>query len=828
MKARSSISERILFDLRSASRTLVKARVFSITAILTLALGIAPTTAVFTLINAIILQPLGYPSPDRIVLFFTKSSHGRLYGASMTKFNAWKQETQIFQNVAAYEYRPATFNLGEGASAGHVSGIRVSAGYFRLLGAPIMRGRTFTADEDRPNGEHVTVISYALWQHHFGGNGNAVGKSILLNGVSYTIVGIVGPSFNTELKSPPGLWLPFQVDPHSNDQSQFFNVIARLKPGITLAEANAGLQLVSEEFRRKYPNVMGLRDTFAVAPLAELLTGEIRPALVLLAGAVGFVLLIACANTANLLLVRATVRRREINLRMALGASRGQIIRYLLSESIVLALVGGGLALILGPFGIRVLLMFNSASLPRIGQRGAAITMDWHVPLFTLAIALGTGVLFGLAPAIGLSRSDLASTLREGGARSGTGGRQKKSQALLIISEIALAFVLLVGAGLLIRTFVALRTVDPGFNTHNVMTARTALTSSQQKTYPEALKREVRTAIPQLEAIPGVISASVSYTLPLDGMFGIPFNIVGRPASGERYDGRGWQAVSPGYFEVFGIRLIQGRTFTKRDDSAAPPVAIIDRSVASRFWPKGSPIGKLIVLGRNYGSAFDEPPRQIVGVVSDIHDSGLNQPPTPGVYVPFAQVKDAIVTRLAQVTSLAWAIRTKVPASSLLPAIKKDLMASSGGQPITKIRSMDELLSQSTAPNRFNMLVMGIFAAFALILAAIGIYGLMTYTVEQRTHEIGIMLALGAGPRRIQRMMITQGMKLAFTGIGIGVVVGLGLAHFIASFLFGVSSRNPLVFTMVALVLNAVALVAVWWPAMRASRVDAAEALRCE
>jgi predicted permease len=820
--------EHIGFDLRFAARTLIKAPVFSVTAILTLVLGMVPTTAVFTVVNAIILRPLGYPYPERIVLYMTNTPNGTVYGASMTKFNTWKEQTQVFEDVAAYEYRPTTFVVREDATAEQVTGIRVSADYFRLLGAPVVLGRTFTAEEDRPDGGRSAVISYALWKRYFGGSREAIGRSIVLNRIPYTVLGVVGSSFNTQLDAPPDLWLPFQIDPASNDQSTFFNVLARLKPAVTLAEANANLQSASEEFRRKYPNIMGPHDKFAVASYGESLVGDIRPSLLLLSAAVSFVLLIACANTANLLLVRAAGRTREISLRMALGAGRGQIIRQLLTESILLAFLSGALALPLGYGALRALAAVNSANLPRIGEHGAAITMDWRLAAFTITASLGTGILFGLAPAIGLVRSDFASRLREGGSRSGVGFRQKKGQGLLIMTEIALATILLIGASLLIRTFVALRTVETGFDTHNIVTARMAMTGSQEKTFPEALVRMEQTAIPRLEAIPGVLRATVAYDLPLNGMFGIPFNIPGRTPANGRYDGRGWEAVSPGYFEVFGIRLIAGRGFRDNDDQAAQAVAIINQSLASHFWPRDNPIGKTIWLGKNYGADFEEPPRQIVGVVADIRDSGPAFPPTPGVYVPFAQVKDGVVKRLAQVTSLAWAIRVRGESFSLQRAIKQELLTNSDGQPVTKILSMNELVYESTARNRFNMLLMGVFAVSAVILAAIGIYGLMAYTTEHRTHEIGVMFALGAEPLRIVRTLAAQAMKFASLGIAIGVLAGLALVRSIASLLFGVTSRDPLVFIGVPLVVAGVSLISALGPAIRAGRIDAAEALRRE
>ena len=812
-------------DLRYALRMLRKNPGFTATALAALTLGIGATTAIFSVVNTVLLKPLTFPDPDRIVTFFIATPGGPAYGGSATRFNVWRQQTQAFQDVSAYEYAGANLNLTGETFPEQIRSIRVSADYFRLLGAPVIQGRTFTAEEDRPNGGHAVVLSYGLWQRHFSGDPHMIGKIISLSGAPYVVVGIVGPGFNTELDTPPEVWLPFQIDPASVDHAQYFSVLSRLKPGVTLATAKAQLQLAANEFRRKFPNMMGSRDGFSVQPYPEAIVSEVRSSLLVLAGAVSFVLLIACANVANLLLVRATGRKREIALRAAVGASRGRIIRQLLTESVVLSVLGGALGLALGLVGVRALVAMNPGDIPRIGEHGAAIALDWRLVLFTVCVSVVTGVLFGLIPALDVSRTDLSITLKEGGGRSGTGFRQNKTRSLLVISEVALALVLLTGAALLIRTFVALRTVNPGFVAHNILTMRMSLGGSRfAKT--AAVNQLVQNAVQRTEALPAVASAGASYTLPLEGGFGVPFNIVGRIPAGGRYDGRGWMSVSPHYFDVFKIPVVRGRTFNQRDDAVGTRVAIINEALAREFWPKGDPIGERVLLGKGYGPEFEEPERQIIGVAADVHDFGLNRNPTPMVYVPMAQVTDGITALANRASRIVWIVRTEVSPYSLRSAIRTELEQASGGLPVSHVRSMDEVVSESTARADFNMTLLTLFGAAALLLAVIGIYGLMAYSVRQRTREIGIRLALGAEANHVRNMVVAEGMRLSLIGMAIGIAAAFGLTRLLQSFLFGVQAWDPLVFVTVPLLLGVATLGAVWFPARRAAGTDPADALR--
>jgi putative ABC transport system permease protein len=543
---------------------------------------------------------------------------------------------------------------------------------------------------------------------------------------------------------------------------------------------------------------------------------------------VSFVLLIACANVANLLLVRATIRRREIAIRAALGAGRRRIISQLLTESVLLSLAGGVVGLVLGYFGVRALLAMNPGNIPRIGEKGADVTMDWRVLGFTLLVSILTGILFGLIPALSASRSDLSITLRESGSRSGSGLRQNKARSILVVTEMALALILLVGAALLIRTFAALRNVNPGFSTHNVLAMNMSVTGLRfEKT--AGVAQLVEDARQRVEAVPGVEAMATTCCLPLEGGLGLPFTIEGRPRTQGPYDGGGgYDIVSPEYFAVFRIPLIRGRMFTVHDNGGAPGVVLISETMAKKFWPKGDAVGAQITIGKGVGPEFAEPPREIVGIVGDARNGGLDQNPFPIMYIPVSQVPDGVTKLNARITPIQFVIRTKVEPFSLSAGIEKALREASGGLPVGHIRSMDQVVSESTARSDFNMTLLTIFASVALLLAAIGIYGLMAYSVQQRTQEIGIRMALGASPKNVRRMVVLQGMRLVLAGVVIGVGAALALSRYMASLVFGVKTWDPAVFVTVVVLLSAVAWAAAYVPSLRASRVDPMVALRYE
>ena len=820
--------ENLLQDVRYGARMLLHSPGFAITAVLALALGIGANTAIFTVVNKVLLEPLAYPEPDRLVQLELSDPQGNANVTSIPKFNVWREQTKVFEAVTAYDEGGPGVNLTGGDRPQQLRGIRASADYFRVFGTPMEIGRAYTEKEDRPGGPKLAVLANGLWKSQFGSDPKIVGKTIELGGDPYVVTGVLGAAFHSD--QPVDVILPLEADPNSNDQSHYLLSTARLRPSVTVAMAKAAMNVAAEEFRRKFPGAMGPEQLqgFTAVPLREAEVGDARLSLLVLLGAVSFVLLIACANVANLLLVRATIRRREIAIRAALGAGRRRIISQLLTESVLLSLAGGVVGLVLGYFGVRALLAMNPGNIPRIGEHGADVTMDWRVLGFTLLVSVLTGILFGLIPALSASRSDLSITLRESGSRSGSGLRQNKARSLLVVTEMALALILLVGAALLIRTFAALRNVNPGFSTHNVLTMNMSVTGPRfEKT--AGVAQLVEDARQRVEAVPGVEVMATTCCLPLEGGLGLPFTIEGRPRTQGPYDGGGgYDIVSPEYFAVFRIPLIRGRMFTVHDNGGAPGVVLISETMAKKFWPKGDAVGAQITIGKGVGPEFAEPPREIVGIVGDARNGGLDRDPYPIMYIPVAQVPNGVTALNARITPLQFVIQTKVEPFSVSTEIQKALREASGGLPVGHVRSMDQVESETTARSDFNMTLLTIFAAVALLLAAIGIYGLMAYSVQQRTQEIGIRMALGAGPKNVRRMVVLQGMRLVLAGVVIGVGAALALSRYMASLVFGVKTWNPAVFVTVVVVLSAVAWAAAYVPSLRASRVDPMVALRYE
>lgn len=816
-----------LKDLKHSLRGYRQSPGFTLTALATLALGIGANTAVFSVVNAVLVKPIPFPDPDRLVLFMSTSKDGAYPWVSPAKFQHYREQTDVTSETAAF--RVGVVNLTGAGFPEQLQSGQVSTDYFRLFGAPVIRGRTFSADEDLPQGRKVAVISEGLWKRRFARDPGVIGRTILLSGDPYVVIGIVSSSFDTsEFGKPPEVWIPFQLDPKTTDQGHYFFAAGRLKPGVSLAQAQAKLKLSAQDFRRKFPQ-SNPDQGFTVRPFQDQIVSDSRPILLVLAAAVGLVLLIACANVANLLLVRATGRRREIAIRAAIGAGRGRIVRQLLTESVLLSFAGGIAGLALGLIGIRALLTVNTSGLPRLGEKGTLVGADWRVLLFTLGVSIATGILFGLIPALQSSRADLSATLKESSSRTGSGFRQNKARSILVIAEVGLAVVLLVGAALLIRTTIALAGVDPGFDPNHVLTMRMSLTGPQFLK-ADSVERLVRDGATRLRAMPGVELASATCCIPLEGGYGLPFYIVGGPLTNNLpiTGGAGWKTVSPGFFEVFKIPVKRGRSFADTDSKASRPVVIINQAMAKQFWKKGDPLRDQILIG---GGAMKElageQPRQIIGVVADSRDGALNRDPDPEMFVPQAQVTDAINELNLRLTPMAWVIRTRVRPETLSSAIQQQIREVSG-LPVSDVRTMSEVVSISISRQRFNMLLMTIFGGSALLLAAIGIYGLMAYSVEQRTQEIGIRLALGAESSAVRNMVVLQGMILALIGVVLGIGAAFGLTRFLAAFLFGVQVRDALAFTAIPIALACVSLAAIWMPALRASRLDPIQALRYE
>ena len=688
-------------------------------------------------------------------------------------------------------------------------------------------GRAFTAQEDIPRGPRVVVISDGFWRRRFGADRNLLGKGILLGGEPHVVVGVLAPGFDIDLNSD--VWLPLRMDPNSTDQYSGGRAAARLKPGVTLEMAKAQTKLAEAEFRQRFPDSMFSRAHFDLETMREAVVGDVRPALSVLLGAVSFVLLIACANVANLLLARATGRRREMAIRAALGAGRRRIVSQMLTESLLLSLAGGALGLLLGYTGVRGLLFSNPGHIPNIGAQGSAVTLDWRILAFSLLATAFTGILFGLLPALTASRDDFGAALKETGARSGGGLGQSKARSILVVTEVALSVVLLAGAALLIRTFTALRAVDPGFDAHNVLTMEMSLAEARfEKT--TAVGRLVRDAERRAEDLPGVEALATTSSFPLDPQVLYTSVIVeGRPLGKDQYHGfADLRIVSARYFEVFRIPLRQGRMFTQQDDARTPGVVVVNETMARQFWPKSDPVGQRITLFKGEGPQYQEPPRQIIGVVADIRDHALSDNPEPMMFVPIAQLTDGYTAGQNTYSPLMWAVRTKSDPYSLSADIQRELRIASGGLPVTHIRSMNQVSVESTARTNFNMTLLSIFAGLAMLLAAIGIYGVMSYTVGQRVHEIGIRMTLGARAGNVLSLVLRQGLGLALVGIALGLMGAVWLTGAMKSLLFGVSSNDPPTFVIVTVLLLAVAAAATYIPARRATKVDPIVALRYE
>ena len=819
--------ETFVKDLKHSLRMFRQNPGFTATAIAALVIGIGLNTAIFSIINTVLLKPPPFADPDRIVMFMNTSPEGQGGGGSPAKFNHWRAQTSVVQDVAAF--RTGVVNWTNGDVPEQLKSGQVSAPFFRLFGAPIVKGRSFSREEDLPNGPHVALISENLWRNRFHADPNILGKTILLGGDPHPVIGIVGSTFDFRDFGPqPDVWVAFQLPPNSPDQGHYFQVAGRLKPGVTIQQARARIVTSAAEYVHKYPRALGPKGGFSIERLQDALTQNVRQSLAVLAGAVILVLLIACSNVANLLLARAIDRKREIAIRSSLGAGRGRLVRQLLTESFILAIVAAVLGSVLGVVAMRALLTVNTANLPRVGLEGSLVSVDWRILLFTIAAALVTAVLFGLFPALQISRTDLNASLKEGGSRTGSGFGQNKARTALAISEIAIAVVLVIGAALLIRTSLALQMVKPGFDAHNVLTMRMSLAGQRYQT-SAAIEQLVKTGTDRLRATPGVLMASATCCIPLEGGYGLPFQIQGRPLTNGPFHGGGsWKTVSPGYFEVFKIPMVRGRSFTELDNAAGVQVVIINQAMAKQFWPKSDPLADRIWIGKGLMAELKaEQPRRIIGIAGDVRDGALNRDPQPTMYVPNAQVPDALNALNVRLTPLAWVVRSQYDPVRLSPVIQQQLRQVSG-LPVSDVRTMEEVISRSISRQRFNTLLMSIFGAAALILAAIGVYGLMAYSVEQRTQEIGIRMALGAEAADVRRMVLRQGLTLALIGVVIGTASAFGLTRLMATFLFGVKPWDPGVFVSIPVLLTLIGLLAISVPAMRATRIDPIKALRYE
>jgi predicted permease len=820
--------ETTLRDLRHAFRTFLENPGFTIVAVGALALGIGATTAIFSVVNAVLLKPLPYPEPDRIMLVERQFRDGIGQSTSVPKFNAWKAQSRVLDEICAYDVTVLTLNLAGGDTPEQVRAIHASEAYFRLFGASPMVGRTFSAEEDRPGSAKVVVLSHGVWKRRFGSDPQITGRTVVLGGDPYTVAGVLAAGFQPEPSTD--VWIPLQADPNSKNHANYLRVAGRLRPGVSHQEARAQMQVVAEQVRSLYPEWQTANEGIALVPMRDAIVGEVKPALLIMLGSVTLVLLIACANVANLLLARAVGRHREMAIRSALGAARGRLLRQLLVESLSLAFLGAVAGVLLAAWGVPVLLAASPATIPRVTDLTPRLVVDGTVLAFTLLLASMTAVVFGLAPALQLSGPGLETSLRETGTRSGTSGRHSRVRKLLVVAEIALALVLLVGAALLIRTFTGLRGVDPGFDTSNILTMQVSITG---KAYQNSGRIEMMTeqVTRRLESLPGVLAATSAVVLPLRlAGLDLPFVIEGKPpAGGERYNGSEyWRYVGPHYFSVFRVPLRRGRIFDERDGSSGQPVVIINEAMAGRYWGNEDPVGRQITIGRGLGPEFEDSTRQIVGVVGDVREGELSRPPAPVMYVPVGQVPHGVMRMVHSLIPMSWGVRTHRDPMALRVAAEQEFLAVDSQLPVGQVRTMDEALAASTARESFNMLLLGMFGGVALLLAALGIYGLMAYTVEQQTHEIGLRMALGAGRRETIGLIVGTGLKLAAAGIALGIAGALWATKLMSSLLYGVRPTDPVSFAGVAAGLFAIAVIASLVPALRASRLDPVAALKQE
>jgi putative ABC transport system permease protein len=812
--------ESFLKDLKHSLRMLRQSPTFTITAVAALAIGIAANTAIFTVVDTVIFRPLPFADSDRIV------NIGRPGGgtAAIPMFTFWERHNPGFENMAAY-LSGGSMNLNGGDQPEVVAATRSSRKYFRLFGANPILGRTFTAEEDQPGGPRVLVMSYGLWQRRFGGDSSILRQTITLGGAPYSVVGILSPGFTPYPATD--VWMPLQADPHSTDQAHVLQVCARLPRGAGLAQANAQMAVVGKQYVQAASNpLVGNDGQIQVAPLQEQLTGNIRARLSILLGAVGLVLLIACANVANLLLARAAGRQREVAIRVTLGATRGRIVRQLLTESLLLAIAGGVSGLVLGSWGVRALLHLTPGDLPRVQEMASIPALDPRVASFTVLLAALAGVVFGLFPAMQVSRAELALALKESSGRMGTGLKHNRTRGILVGAEVAIAVVLLCGAVLLIRSYAAMHAVSLGFDPHHLLTMEVSLAGPAYAT-SSAVDSLARELVQRVERLPGVESAALASALPLWGQQDMLFSIPGRrPLKGYHFTGDvQWLIVAPHYFAVLRIPLLAGRFLRDREPGRT---VVISQTMARQYWPNANPVGQTIVIGPGLGAGYEAGVTEIVGVAGDVRWR-LDVDPAPIMYQAPSQVLDGAMALVNRLQPGGVLIRTRagVAPMSVGHAVQQALLAADR-LPASKVRTMEQACLDSTARQNFNLLLLGLFAAIALLLAAVGIYGVMSYSVEQRTHEIGIRAALGANRRDTLNLVLLQALRMTVAGLAAGVAAAFGLTRLLSAQLFGVKPWDPLTFTAVPLILLVVALAAACIPALRASRVDPLVALRHE
>jgi len=817
-----SVLETCWRDLHYGLRVLRKSPGFTLIALLTLTLGLGINCAIFTVVNAVLLRPLPYPDSQRLVLLERRFPEITIPATSFTKFFFWREHSRVFESMTGYSSSSSGVNLGGTGNPERLRSLRVSADFFRTLGVQPVLGRGFTQDEDRPGGPNAVVLSYPLWQTRFAGDSGTIGRGIRLGGQLWTVVGVAPAGFT--FVPAADLWTPLRAQPNPKDQTNIYGVLGRLRTRVSYTQANQDLHAVEEQLRHEHPDLLGPRESVIIKSYQDAIVGDVRPALVLLQVVVGFVLLIACANLANLLLSRSTVRRKEMAVRLALGADRLRLTRQLLIESALLTFTGGGLGLAAATAGLPLLLKLAPQGLPRFGE----VRIDWHVWLFIFIAALVTGILFGLAPAIQGTKTELRNALYESTGRTSASRGVTRLQRLLVVGEVGLSAVLVVGAGLLIQTFWRLQHESPGFDASHVLTAQMTLDNQQyNKTAAVALLEDK--ALPRLESLAGIETAAAVSNLPFEQGVEMNFAIEENPSGGDPSGSTEWRAITPHYLQVMRIPVLRGRGLTDRDNASGAPVVLINQAFAERFFPAQDPLGQHIIIGAGAEAlGLADRPREIVGIVGNTKEYGLVRQGPPTFFVPAAQVQDGLTAAINQGIPLVWVVRTTGDPRTLARAVQRELLSVATQEAADNFRTMEDVLSASIAQQRFNMLLLTLFAALALALGAVGLYGVLSYLVAQRTHEIGIRLALGANRSEVLRLVVTNGLRMTFTGLGLGIVAAVGLTRLLAGFLYGVKPTDAFTFGLVAVLLCGVALLASFIPARRATRVDPIVALRYE
>jgi putative ABC transport system permease protein len=805
-------------DIKYAMRQFWTNPGFSLVAVLTLALGAGANIVMFSVANAVLLRPLPYPKSERLYQLTRQQPIGVPPITTGTKFLFWRDNNRSFESMAAYDINGSGLTLTDAGEAQRIQSIRVSCDFFRTLDMPPAWGRDFTEQDALAGSEPVCIISYGLWHRCFGADQSMIGKIIRLSGKAFTIVGVAPRGFTFSPEAD--IWTPLQLAASANDSSNLYLVLGRLKPGVSAEQANTDLTAVADRLRVTYPNLMNDNESIGLRSFHEYMVGTIRPTMMILMGAVALVLLVTCGNLANLLLARGSARRREVALRAALGAKGSRIIRQLLTENILLAFAGVLLGLALTPLCLILVRSLSPVSLNPLNR----ITIDHNVLLFSMGISLVTALLFGLFPAIQAARTNLQSVLRDGTSRGAAGADTGRLRSLLVVGQMALSVVLVISATLLMTSFLRLAHVDPGFEPTGVLTMEVSMPNQKYQTTQQTAQF-LDQVNHRLQALPGVESAAVALTLPFRPAPDAPFEIQGRQGPSEEKGGQAaFRPITSDYFKVMQVPFLEGRNFQGTENAQSTPVVIINEALRSRYFPDSSPLGQFItIVGMG-----NEPPKQVIGVVENIREGGLDAEPAPAIFIPYAQMPGPLTAMLNQVLPKIWVVRTQVIPMSLQTAIRREVGLVDPEVAVSSFRTLEQVVGSSIKQERFNMVLAGTFAGLAMLLAAIGLYGVLSFSVARRTREMGVRMALGATRREILWLVIKQGMFLALTGLAAGIVATFGLIHLLRSMLFGITPNDPATFLVVSVLLTFVAALACVIPARRAAKTDPMEALRYE